>query len=195
MNKKDFEYLTRTIRNRRAVFPAMFTKEKVADEVIWQILENANWAPTHQRTEPWRFRVFTGEALKRVGDYLAEYYSTHTPKDTFSEIKYRKNLKKPQQSSHVIFLCMQCDPKERVPEWEELAALSCAVMNMWLSCTALGLGCYWSSTAAALEADEFLDLEAGEKCFGLMYIGVPQPELKLIAERGDVREKVVWVGE
>lgn len=195
MSEKDFDHLTRIIRNRRAIFPAMFTGDRVDDKKVWQILENANWAPTHRKTEPWRFHVFTGEALVRVGDYLAEYYKAHTPADAFSEVKYRKNKKKPVQSSHVIFLCMQRDPEERVPEWEELAALSCAVMNMWLSCTAMGLGCYWSSPAAALNSGEFLGLGAGEKCYGIMYIGVPKPELELSGKRSDVREKVEWYGE
>ncbi len=188
----DIETLSRIIRNRRSVFPAMFKEEQVDDELIHQILENANWAPTHRNTEPWRFHVYTGEALKKVGDYLAAYYKAHTAEAAFSEVKYRKNRKKPVQSSHVIFICMQRDPQERVPEWEELAAVSCAVMNMWLSCTALGLGCYWSTPAAALNAGEFLGLKEGERCYGMMYLGVPEPELKLSSERGDIQEKLVW---
>lgn len=170
----------------------MFTEEKVDDKLIHRILENANWAPTHRKTEPWRFRVYTGEALEKVGEYLAAYYKEHTAEDSFSEVKYRKNRKKARQSSHIIFICMQRDPQERVPEWEELAAVSCAVMNMWLSCSALGLGCYWSTPAAALNGAEFLGLQNSEKCYGMMYIGVPQPGLQLTSERGDIEEKVVW---
>ncbi len=33
----------------------------IPDDIIWQLLENANWAPTHKFTEPWRFTVFSGE--------------------------------------------------------------------------------------------------------------------------------------
>ena len=32
-----------------------------------------------------------------------------------------------------------------VPEWEEIAAVSMAVQNMYLTCTANNIGCYWSS--------------------------------------------------
>ncbi|MGY8931922.1 MAG: nitroreductase family protein [Flavobacteriales bacterium] len=43
-------------------------------------------------------------------------------------------------SSHVI--CMSRDENEVIPEWEELAATSMSVQNMWLTCTSYDLGCY-----------------------------------------------------
>ena len=190
-----FEFFSRLARQRRSIFPAMYSGEAVPDETIRQLLEIANWAPTHRKTEPWRFHVFGGEARQRVSDYLAGYYKDHTPPEQFSEIKYKKNQRKPLQSSHILFICMQRDPQERVPEWEELAAVSCAVMNLWLGCAALGLGCYWSSPQAALEAGDFLQLAPGERCLGLFYTGVPKPGLELPAERGPVADKVRWHGE
>ena len=51
------------IRRRRSVFPKMYNDLPIADELIAEVLENANWAPTHRLTEPWRFMVFRGEAL------------------------------------------------------------------------------------------------------------------------------------
>jgi len=66
-----------------------------------------------------------------------------------------------------------------------------AVQNMWLSCTAINLGCYWSSPKAALEANEFLGLGEGERCLGLFYMGWHEmPEIP--GKRGAVEEKVVW---
>lgn len=35
--------------------------------------------------------------------------------------------------------CLQADPQKLQPEWEEMAATSCAVQNMWLLGTALGV--------------------------------------------------------
>ena len=54
------------IRNRRSVFPAQYTGEPVEKETIEQLLELANWAPTHKKTQPWRFKVIYGEGLKRL---------------------------------------------------------------------------------------------------------------------------------
>ena len=49
-----------------------------AEQDIEQILENANWAPNHKKTEPWRFKVFRGAALERLSDYLGEWYRANT---------------------------------------------------------------------------------------------------------------------
>ena len=46
------------IRHRRSIFPKNYLpEESVSEENIWKILEAANWAPTHGKTEPWRFVV------------------------------------------------------------------------------------------------------------------------------------------
>lgn len=182
------------IRNRRSIFPNTYNDKTIPDDIIWEILENANWAPTHKLTEPWRFKVFRGKALKRLGQYLAGWYQANTPVDKFSEKKHDKTLKNPIRSSCVIAICLQRDPEARVPEWEELAAVACAVQNIWLSCTAHGIGSYWSTPRSILEADKFLGLAAGERCLGLFYMGYhDMPEMA--GKRRDVAEKVKWVEE
>ena len=45
------------IRNRRSVFPDQYNDRPIARETLERLLEAANWAPTHKKTEPWRFRV------------------------------------------------------------------------------------------------------------------------------------------
>jgi hypothetical protein len=45
------------IAKRRSIFPRDFSGEEVPREVIQQLLEAANWAPTHKKTQPWRFVV------------------------------------------------------------------------------------------------------------------------------------------
>ena len=57
--------INQLIHSRRSIFPKDYSGERVNDEVVKQMLENANWAPTHKLTEPWRFKILTGEALER----------------------------------------------------------------------------------------------------------------------------------
>ena len=84
------------IRQRRSVFPRDYTGEKVSDEIINQMLENANWAPTHKFTEPWRFVVFTGNGLKQLAAFQGECYKEATTADgTYREDKYQSLLIKP----------------------------------------------------------------------------------------------------
>ena len=81
-------------------------------------------------------------------------------------------MKKSLQSGCVIAICMYNDPTVAIPEWEEVAAVACAVQNMWLSCTALGIGSYWSSPKSIIEAREFLGLNENENCLGLFLHGI-----------------------
>lgn len=188
------ELVSELMRRRRSIFPKTYNKKPIPRELVEEILENANWAPTHRLTEPWRFKVFMGKSLERLGAYLADFYKKNTPEAAFSEAKYQKSMESPRQSACVIAICMRRDPAEAVPEWEELAAVACAVENMWLTCTAHGIGCYWSTPKAALEANEFLKLETGERCLGLFYMGYHDlPDLP--GKRTPVEEKTTWYFE
>ena len=67
------------IEKRRSIKPADFSDRPVEDEVVWQMLNNANWAPTHGQTEPWRFYVYSGESRVVFGRRLAEIYQEIIP--------------------------------------------------------------------------------------------------------------------
>lgn len=50
------------IKQRRSIFPKDYNGAAVPREAIERALEAANWAPTHGKTESWRFTVFSGHA-------------------------------------------------------------------------------------------------------------------------------------
>lgn len=185
--------ITDIIRRRRAIFPKTYLPGKPIERaIIEQLLENANCAPTHRLTEPWRFQVFHSEESRReLGAMLSNFYKNNTPPESFSEEKMKKSAVNPLLSGAVIAIIMHRDPEEKVPEWEEIAAVAMAVQNMWLSCTAIGLGCYWSTPKAALEADAFLNLKHGERCLGLFYLGWHEMP-PLAGKRGPVADKTIW---
>jgi len=181
------------IHRRRAVFPKFYIPGKPIDRVcIEQLLGNANWAPTHRLTEPWRFKVFhSDESRQRLAAYLSEFYLKNTAPELFSEEKMKKSGENPLLAGAVIAIVMLRDPEERIPEFEEIAAVAMAVENMWLTCTAQGLGCYWSTPRAALEADAFLELQPGERCLGFFYLGWHEmPDIP--GKRRPVAEKTTW---
>ena len=189
---KDFQILKKIVASRRSIFPAAFKDEVIEDKVIHELLESANWAPSHKLTEPWRFQVFSGSARYRLSDFMGDTYKKQISPEKFSQIKYDKTRQKPLRSSHIIAICMRRDDGARVPEWEELAAVSCAVMNMWLGCTALELGCYWSSPRNVSEANKFLKLGENEKCLGWFYVGIPKDGVIAESRRGPIMEKTIW---
>ncbi len=188
-------HITELIRRRRSVYPKMYIQKPIPEELILEVLENANWAPNHKLTQPWRFQVFRGTALERLGNFMGERYKEQTPPEAFSEMQYLKISGNPKRAAVVIAVCMQRDHEERVREWEEIAAVACAVQNMWLTCTAHGIGSYWSTPSVILAADELLDLEVGERCLGLFYMGYYDENAPLPAKRNPVEEKTVWVNE
>lgn len=184
---ENLDTLEREIRNRRAVFPVMYNNDIISKEELLNIMENARWAPTHRLTQPWKFIVFQGVGLKKLSHYLGDYYIQNTPTTAYSDMKYKKTVEKPLKSACVLAIVLSRDTENRVPEWEEIAAVSIAVQNIWLSCSARGIGAYWSSPESALNAHEFLSLKENEKCLGLFYMGrrktnPPAPDRKPVEE-------------
>lgn len=189
------EQVNELIRKRRSIFPKAYMDRPIPKAIIEEILENANWAPTHKRTEPWRFQVLTDGALQRLSDFLGGWYEANTPADKFSEMKLKKTKMKPLAAACVIAICMQRDSQESLPEWEEIAAVAAAVQNMWLSCTAYGIGAYWSSPRSITEGGaSFFKLPHGQRCLGLFYMGYHQmPELP--GKRDAIHNKTIWLSE
>ncbi len=184
------------IQNRRSIFPKMYTGVAVPKEVINKMLENANWAPTHKFTEPWRFQVFTGAGIQRLAVFQSDLYRKRTEAlGIYEEAKYLKLLEKPHLASHIIAVIMQRDIDKRVPVMEEEAAVSCAVQNMYLTATAYGAGCYWSTGGPTFwdDAKPFFKIGKEDKLMGFVFVGMPKESLKLKGHRGAWEEKVVWV--
>ena len=95
------------------------------------------------------------------------------------------------QSDTIIAICMQRDPKESIPEWEEIASIGAAVQNMYLTCSAYNIGCYWSSPEAIKHLNGYLNLKIGERCLGFLYMGYHEmPSIK--GMRRSIAEKIEW---
>ena len=92
----------KNIQYRRAVFQANYTDQEVSREDIMTILEAANAAPTHKRTQPWRFVIFRNEGLIRLGDELARIYKSVTPAEKYTEVTEQNMAKKATQSKAAL---------------------------------------------------------------------------------------------
>ena len=182
------------ILERRSVYPVQFTGEIIHDDIIWEILNDANNAPSHRNTEPWRFQVYTGNALSRLKDQLINAYKDHVPEADQKLIKIKKIEQKTEVSSHVIVISRKLFDPPVNPEWEEIASIGCSVENIYLSCTSRRLGCYWSTPGYLVGKKTILDLPEDEDCLGLVYIGVPDPEKTRQVIKKPLENKVVWHG-
>lgn len=167
-----------------------YIDKPIPREILEELLQNANHAPTHKLTEPWRFKVFTGNARKHLGEFLAKKYRQITP--DFSQTKFEKIRSNPTKAGAVLAIILHRDPAQSVPEWEEIAAVACAVQNMWISLEQYGLGGYWSTPALCQFLGEHVSIEENEKCLGFFYIGYCEPSDRIILKK-PIEEKVEWI--
>lgn len=188
------EFINTLIHNRRSVFPKEYSGEKVDDAIIQQLLENANWAPTHKLTEPWRFVVFTGAGIDRLAHFQSELYKkVSSGKGTFDPEKYEGLRTKPKLSSHIIAVGMKRDEKKSIPEIEEVGAVFCAIQNMYLTATANKVGCYLSTGGITFypEAKAFFGLAEEDKLLGFLHVGMPK-HMEQKSKRNPINQKVRW---
>ncbi len=198
----DLQALSTLIEFRRTVKPidgsgeSNFSDRRVSQETLEQILSNANWAPTHGLTEPWRFTVYQGDSLRDLAEFLRQAYTAHTSEEAFKSAKREKMASYAECTQVAVVLGMKRHPG-KIPAEEEVMAVACAVQNLHLSAAAEGLGGFWSTAPVydvpAVRAEFGFDGEE-DRCLGIFYLGYPRhdwPERKKGAPQ-PVEEKIIW---
>ena len=176
--KYNVSEIIEVIQNRRTIKPEDFSDRKVHKEIIETLLDNARWAPTHALTQPWQFKVFMNEGLEQFGAFHAETYKESVSDEQFNERKYLKLKNRPSLASAIIAIGMKRQETKKIPEIEEIAAVSCAAQNIQLVATAYGIGTYWGSGGMTYsdEMKEYLGLKKEDKCLGFLFVGYPKIE-------------------
>ena len=185
--------LNALIRQRRSTFVDQFISgQKIPDDIIWQMLENANRAPNHGQTEPWRFNVFAGAGLQTLATFQANLYKAEAG-NNFKEAKYYKLLGSPLKCSHIISIGMK-KSMGKIPELEEIEAVACSIQNIYLTMTAYEIGGYWTTGGITYyeSAKNFFGLGEADKLLGFFYLGYVGTQSPL-SRRLPIKEKVNWI--
>ncbi|HKF82148.1 MAG TPA: nitroreductase [Solirubrobacterales bacterium] len=151
----DVETAIRTRRTHKA-----FAPEPLPREQIDELLELASWAPNHNLTVPWRFRVIGPEALRRL-----------------KEVAGPEGAPKLDRAPTLIVVScvLSGDPVE---EEEDLHATASASYIVLLAAHARGLAGYWR-TPGILRSEKgraAVGLPAEERFVGLLHLGHPRQE-------------------
>lgn len=178
------------IQRRRTVDLSKVRPDPIPQDVLEAILTAGIWAPTHGRSEPWRFTVFTGEARGRLGEVFAQAYAAGSAPDRESPEALDGQRARPWKASAWISLELHVPPTSKFPEWEEQAALACAAQNMLLAATSFGLVGKWASGLVMLSPVTAQALGA-PKLLGFIYLGYPSEDAPA-GKRTPLAEKVVW---
>jgi nitroreductase len=151
----DTEQAIRSRRTHKAYRP-----EPVDRQTLDELLELARWAPNHNLTNPWRFRVLGPRSLERL-----------------KEAAGPEGAAKLDRAPTLVLASVVAsdDPVERE---EDLAAAAVATYIVLLGAHARGLAGYWR-TPGVLRAPEgraAVGLGEGERMVGLIHLGYPRQD-------------------
>jgi nitroreductase len=164
----ELEHAIRGRRTHKAYGP-----EPVDRETLDELLELARWAPNHNLTNPWRFRVLGPEALARL-------------KAADDPDSARKLDRAPTLVA--VTAALSGDPLQ---DEEDVCATAAAAYIVLLAAHGRGLAGYWR-TPGVLRTDAgraALGIGGGERVLGLLHLGTPRQEQRT-PERAPVDDYV-----
>jgi nitroreductase len=158
---------------------------------IQKLLDAAVAAPNHHLTEPWRFVVLKGDALKEFGEVWA--------RGAEREGKNPAGIAEKALRAPVVIAVIE-RPKSHLPkvqEIEEHHAVGAALQNILLAAHAMGLAAMLRTGPAAHipECLEYLGVEDGEFVAGYIYVGFPPEGFEKKPPRKTAAEELTqWRG-
>jgi nitroreductase len=164
--------LEQAIRTRRT--HKVFAPEPVSPATLEELFELARWAPNHNLTNPWRFRVLGPRTLARLKE-LAEERSPGSG----GKLDRAPTL-------IVASVLLQGDEAQRE---DDLLASAVAAYLVLLAAHSRGLAGYWRSVPLldSPAGREALGLDAAERPIGLLHLGRPRQEQR-VPERTPVAD-------
>lgn len=189
-----FETLQSIIQHRRSVKPSDMNGKKIDNALIQRLLILADWAPTHGRTEPWRFVVYEQDAVGKFCRDHAELYKKGTDPEKFTHAKYEKLQQQGDRLSHIIVVYMKRSILNSIPALEEIAAVSASMQNILLGAASLGIAALWSTGGMTHDPSMKTYLGLGEEdiVMGLLFLGYTDEPAKDGQRRIPLEEKVNW---
>jgi nitroreductase len=171
--RMDVEEAIRSRRTHKAYAP-----EPVPREVLDELLELAAWAPNHNLTNPWRFRVVGPRALEAL-----------------KEAAGPESAAKLNRAPTLVVASQVIDAGDPVQDEEDLCATAAAIYIVLLAAHARGLAGYWRTPAVLREPDgrAAVGVADGERVLGLIHLGRPRQE-KQPPERVPSAEYVTYLG-
>lgn len=194
INNDTFNALAALVKSRRTVKVAQMNGVKIEEQDLTAILELANWAPTHGRTEPWRFIVLEGAALMEFCHAHAAMYKQSVTEDVFMQEKYNNLLMPATKASHLIIVYMQRTPLTKIPVIEEVAATCAAIQNVLLGAASKGIAAIWNTSGMFFQPamHTYLNLANEDVLLGFLYVGYTDETLKEGHRKSNILDKVSW---
>jgi nitroreductase len=166
--------LEAAIRSRRT--HKAYGAQPVDRATLEELFELARWAPNHNLTNPWRFRVLGPETLDRLKGAAGP--------DAAAKLDRAPTL--------VLVTARQTG--DEVQDEEDLCATAVATYIVLLAAHGRGLASYWR-TPGVLRTPEgraALGVQEGERVVALVHLGPPRQEREP-PERSELQEFVSYL--
>jgi nitroreductase len=167
----DVETAIRTRRTHKA-----FKREPVERAVLDELFELARWAPNHNLTNPWRFRVVGPRALERLKEAAGPEAATKLDR------------------APTLVVCSCVLGEDEVQDEEDLYATACAAYIVLLAAHGRGLAGYWRtpSVMRTQAGRAAVGMPDNERFVSLIHLGQPVQD-KAPPDRADVGEVVTYL--
>ncbi|MEA2226596.1 MAG: hypothetical protein QOF29_3167 [bacterium] len=151
--------LEEAIRGRRT--HKAYGSEPVPRETLDELFDLARWAPNHNLTNPWRFRVLGAAALERL-----------------KEAAGPEAAGKLDRAPTLVAVSAVQSATDPVQDEEDLYAAATAAYIVLLAAHGRGLAGYWRTPAVLRtpEGSAALGIGDDERVLGLLYLGPPRQE-------------------
>ncbi len=146
----EIEHAIRTRRTHKA-----YGAEPVPRDTLEQLFELARWAPNHNLTNPWRFRVLGPEALARLKEAAGPEAAVKLDR------------------APTLVVASVVTSGDAIQDEEDLCAAAVASYIVLLAAHARGLAGYWRTPAVLRSEAGRAAVEArdGERVLGLIHLG------------------------
>jgi nitroreductase len=187
-----FEIIEKVIQERRTVKAPMMNGRVIEEDTLERLIALAHYAPTHGRTEPWHFNIYTGASLKHFCEQHGELYWEHSPEASRIPGTKQNLTNMGDKASHLVIVTMRRTPETKIPFLEEYAATAAATQNILLGAEALGIAAIWSTGGMALKPvmKTFLHLKEDDEVVGFLYLGYTDQEKKPAQRNSTIAAKI-----
>ena len=182
--------LLNLIKNRRNT--KKFSKDDVSKKEIEALLEAAVWAPNHRNNEPWRFVAVTKTPPIRnaIAQGIIDLQE-HNSQIKLPGLHRNRITEEVSNYPWLIFVFSLVSDNEDITE-ENYGAVCCAVQNIQLMATAIGLSVGWSTGAIAKidKVENVFGIYEAVKVVGVLAVGYS--ELAVEKTRTSHNDKTAW---
>ena len=93
--------ISKIIKLRQSVFPRHFNGKIIDNDIVLELLNNANTAPSHRMTQPWFFKVFSGKSKEKLINSIRSAIDLPDEKESAEPVVEEKLVPEEQMLSKI----------------------------------------------------------------------------------------------